>query len=102
MYAPRTSQRYRQNIIRNIWIAQHQVRSSLMDNILIYTELLLLILTLAHYRRSLARGHKPGTCRARRKKIKKMEYDHPQSNQIWYRWGTICGGQSTKQNTEKK
>ncbi|CAM9690850.1 unnamed protein product, partial [Pylaiella littoralis] len=30
-------------------------------------QVLLLILTLAHYRRSLARGHKPGTYRARRK-----------------------------------
>ncbi|CAN0438342.1 unnamed protein product [Pylaiella littoralis] len=30
--------------------------------------LLSLILTLAHYGRSLARGHKPGTYRARRKK----------------------------------
>ncbi|CAM9095132.1 unnamed protein product [Pylaiella littoralis] len=24
-----------------------------------------------------------------------MDYDHPQSDQIWYRWGTICGGQNT-------
>ncbi|CAM9684923.1 unnamed protein product, partial [Pylaiella littoralis] len=33
-----------------------------------------LILTLAHYRRSLARGHKPGTYRARRKKNKNKIY----------------------------